>query len=339
MHARHGVTVVLLFFCAVFLCTAQIENGDHVIIGTVRDGNSHEPLGGVRVRLVVGGEQLAATPTASSTDGQFQLGCRKGDFYILADKSGYVPAQVKVSIGPGQETDVTIELQRQPAQGASRVDGGEAVSAHQLSVPSNAREAYERGATLLNSKRDYAGAITLFESAIRDYPSYYEAYAEMGVAQYYSGDSAAAEAALRKSIALSSGKYPYAVVDLAELFNNTKRFADAEPLAREAIAIENSSWRSYFELARAQFGLQRPAEAEESASRARDLNPDYPLVYLVLTDIHLALHKYDSVLHDADAYLRLVPSGTTSEQVRKMRLQVQRALERAQTQPATLPRP
>jgi Carboxypeptidase regulatory-like domain len=339
MHARHGFAVVLLFFWAVLLCAAQIENGDHVIIGTVRDGNSHEPLEGVRVRLVVGGELLAAMPTTSSTDGQFQLGCRKGDFYILADKSGYVPAQVKVSIGPGQETDVTIELQRQPPQGPSNADPNEAISAHQLSVPSKAREAYEQGTTLLNSKKDYAGAVALFESAIRDYPSYYEAYAEMGVAQYYRGDSQAAEEALRKSIALSSGKYPYAIVDLAELLNSTKRFADAEPLARQAIAVENSSWRGYFELARAQFGLDHPADAEESAAKAHDLNPDYPVVYLVLTDIHLALHNYSSVLQDADAYLKLVPKGPTSDQVRKMRLQVRRALERAQAQSATLPRP
>ena len=307
---------------------AQIEERNHVIVGTVRDGTSHGPLAGVRVRLVVGGDKLAAPPTTSSTEGQFQFDCRKVDYYVLADKDGYVPAQVKVSIGAGQETQVSIDLLRQAPEGSSATGPGEAISAHQLSVPAKAREPYEKGMALLNSKKDYGGALAQFESAVREDPSYYEAYAELGITHYYLGDAPAAADELRKSIDLSSGKYTYAIFDLAELFNNTGRFADAEPLARQAIALENASWHGYFELARAQFGLKRPADAEESAAKARDLKPDYPLVYPVLTNIHLALHSYSSVLQDADAYLKLVPDSPTSDQVRATRQKVERALER-----------
>jgi Tfp pilus assembly protein PilF len=337
MHNRHGVNVMGLFFLMVLPCAAQIDNGDHIIVGKVRDGTSHEPLAGVRIQLVVGGDKLAATPTASSTEGQFQLGCRKGDFYILADKSGYLSAQVKVSIGPGQETDVIIDLRRQASERSSVTSPGEAISAHQLTVPSQAHEAYEKGMALMSSKKDYAGALAQFQSAIDEYPSYYEAYAEIGIAHYYLGDAPAAEEALRKSLALSSGKYSYAILDLAELLNNIGRFADAEPVASQAIAVEGSSWRGYFELARAQFGLRKPAEAEENAAKARDLKPDYPFVYLILINTHLALHNYASVLQDIDAYLELVPNSPTSDQVRKTRQQVERALEKTRAQSAAVP--
>ncbi len=82
-------------------------------------------------------------------------------------------------------------------------------------MPGKAREAYEQGITLLNSQKGYAGAVRHFESAIRAYPAYYEAYAEKGVAQCYGGDPVGAEQAFRKSIELSSGKYPYAISNLA----------------------------------------------------------------------------------------------------------------------------
>jgi tetratricopeptide (TPR) repeat protein len=102
--------------------------------------------------------------------------------------------------------------------------------------------------------------------------------------------------------------------------------------------VDDSSWRGYFELARAQFGLKQPAEAEESAAKARDLKPDYPLVYLTLTNIHLALRNYPLVLQDIDAYLKLVPDSPTSDQVRKTRLQVEHALEKTRAQSAAVPR-
>lgn len=329
MHKRHGLNVMLLFFSMVLPCAAQRE-GPASVIGTVRDAASHEPLAGVRLQLVVGGDKLAAPAVTSSTEGQFQFYGHDGDYNILADKEGYLPAQVKVSIIARHETDVTIDLRRQAPEGSSGTGPGGAVSAHQLSVPSKAREAYEKGLKLMASKKDYAGALAQFESAIRQYPSYYEAYAGMGITYYDLGNVSAAEEALRESIDLSSGKYPDAIFDLAEVFNNAGRFADAEPVAREAIAVDNSSWRGYFELARAQSGLKRPADAEGSASKARDLKPDYPLVYLILTNIHLALHHYVSVLQDMDAYLKLVPNSPTSDQVRKTRQQVERALERTQ---------
>ena len=340
-----GPSRAVLAFCifaTALPAAAQLDDRNHIIVGIVRDDSTHEPVSGASVRLFVGGDKLASTPTSTGADGQFRLDCRKGDFFVQAEKTGYVPAKVKVSIGPGQETDVSLDLHRQStADSAATAGPAEAVSAHQLSVPAAARAAFEKGMSLVNSRKDYSAAVAEFQSAVREDPSYYEAYAELGVADYYLGDAHAAEDAFRKSLDLSAGKYSYAVIDLAELLNNTGRFAEAEPLARTASSFAETSWRGFYELARAQFGLKRASEAEAAAAKARDLKPDYPLVYLTLLNIHLALRDYRAVLADADAYLNLVPSGASSDQVRKTRAQVQRALDRspaAQSQASPEPR-
>jgi len=59
--------------------------------------------------------------------------------------------------------------------------------------------------TLIYLKSDYRGAITQFQLAIRDFPTYYEAYAEEGGAYYQLQEADHAEEALRKSVELSSG--------------------------------------------------------------------------------------------------------------------------------------
>jgi tetratricopeptide (TPR) repeat protein len=315
-----------------------MQPGNHIITGQVRDSASLDGLPGVRVQLVVAGDKLAAPPQTSNTDGQFQIYCGKTDYYILADKDGYLPARVKITLEPGWETRITIDLLRKSPQ-EDAAGPGETVSAHQLTMPPKAREAFGQGLALLNSQKDYPAAVSRFQAAIQSCPSYYEAYAEMGIAEYYAGDATAAEQAFRKSIELSDQKYSYAVSDLAELLNNTRRFADAEPVARQAVALDNSSSRANFELARALLGLKRPADAEQFAAKSRDLEPDYPLVHIVLADIHLTLHDYPAVVQDADAYLKLVPDGPVSDQVRKTRQQVARALGKNQPQSAANHRP
>jgi Tfp pilus assembly protein PilF len=316
----------------------QVPGGSRIITGRVRDGASLEPLPGVRVRLVLGGEDLAAPPATSNIEGEFRFDCRESEYDVLADKEGNIPAQVKVSTGPGQKTRIIIDLVRRSSE-ESAAGPARLVSAHQLSVPAKARQDFGEGLTLLNVKRDYAAAVSRFADAIHIYPSYYEAYAEMGVADYYGGDAPAAERAFRQSIELSSGKYVYAISNLAELLNNTKRFREAEPLAQQAISADDSSSRGYFELAHAQIGLKRPADAEPNAVKARDLEPDYPLAYIVLADIHVALHNYSAVLEDAEAYLKLVPDSPLSDQVRRTRQHVEAALQRTQTQSMAVTRP
>src|SRR5260370_8076460 len=94
-----------------------------------------------------------------------------------------------------------------------------------------------------------------------------------------------AEKALRKSIELSAAKYAPPLMLLSMLLNDQNRFADAEPVARQAIAAEPNTWRGHYELARALFSQRHVAAAEPSPSTARAGTPHTPHLYLPLTKL------------------------------------------------------
>jgi tetratricopeptide (TPR) repeat protein len=204
------------------------------------------------------------------------------------------------------------------------------VSLHELNIPDKARDAFDKGMKLLiGSKPDYRRALASFERAIREYPDYYEAYAEMGVAYARLGDRAAAELSLRKSVQMSASRYPDALFLLAEMLNDGGQYIDSEGFARQCVTQDESSWSCELELARALAGLKHPVEAEAVATKASLLNPNNAKTYLVLGNIHIQQRKYEAVVKDFDAYLKLDPSSPMSDQVRASEAQARKALASA----------
>jgi tetratricopeptide (TPR) repeat protein len=197
-------------------------------------------------------------------------------------------------------------------------------------VAEKAREAFEKGWKLLYEKSAPEKSLAQFQRAIDQYPPYYEAYAQTGVADYRLARFSEAEKALRRSIEISAEKYPDALFLLAQMLNDQERFKEAEPPARQAIVAGDASWHGHFELARALVGLKRGAEAEASARRAKELKPDNPQVYLVLANAHIQQQKISSVVQDFDEYLKLEPNAPGSDQIRQRRDRMREGLQRAQ---------
>ncbi len=134
-----------------------------------------------------------------------------------------------------------------------------------------------------------------------------------------------AEEALQKSVDLSSGKYPEALYLLSALLLNAKRYQEAATLARKCVEMDASSWQGPFELARALFGLQQFDEAEKSANLARDKNPDFPDVHILLANIHIARRDLTSLAADLDTYLKISPNGPDVDWVRQTQERMQAA--------------
>jgi tetratricopeptide (TPR) repeat protein len=121
---------------------------------------------------------------------------------------------------------------------------------------------------------------------------------------------------------MSRHKFADALFSLAWVYSAQKRFADAEPLAREAVTLNPDSPNAHIELARALHGLDRSADAEASALEAVRIQPDNPPTYLLLANIHLKLRNSTALIQDLDNYLRLAPNGPEADQARHMRAQV-----------------
>jgi tetratricopeptide (TPR) repeat protein len=291
----------------------------------VKSDVDDQPIANARLKLFTVSNNIAHATVLSSPTGEFRFsGSPGGEYFIEAEGEGYEAARVRINVSLHGD-EVMLRLRPLP-HAKSDPALANTVLVRNAAIPEKAFDAFQKGVTLLTTQSDYRGAIAQFERAIKAFPGYYEAFAQMGVAYDKLGDAASAEQALRKSIEISSGKYAESLFLLAQILNDQKRFADAEKIARQGIATEVNSPKSHYELARALAGLKQDTEAEGSAVKARLLEPDNPPVHLLLANIHRRLHNYAALLQDLDAYLALVPTGPASDQARTLREQVQKAI-------------
>jgi tetratricopeptide (TPR) repeat protein len=292
--------------------------------GNVRDETDHRGMENIQVTLKSStGIPVSTTYTRGNGDFMFEA-LSNGDYTLEVNQKDYDRVQQSVTISGTSRLGINIVLTKPGKYGAAPVEMS--ISAHQLSVPRKAHDEFEKGMTLIYLKSDYRAAIAQFQLAIKDFPTYYEAYAEEGNSYYALEEMGLAEQALQKSVDLSNGTYADAMFTLAAIMTDTKRFPEAETLARRGITVDASSWRGPFELARALTALKKTEEAEKNAQKARDLMPDNAPVYLLLANIHIQHKDYPALIRDLDDYLRLSPYGPEADQARKTKERVQAIL-------------
>lgn len=303
------------------------------INGSVSDAETNARLDGVRVDLqALSGGTLASAFTSANGSFEF-VNVRAGTYQLIFEEVGYQEVRQDLELeGPVFAMNVSLR----------RLYGGEPggppiVSVRELSIPRKAHDAMNKGMSLLYQKSDYPGSIKQFQRAIHAYPNYYEAYAHMGVAYMKMKDVDSSEQALRKSVEISQGRYSDGLFLLASLLSSTKRFADAEPLARRAVEVDPNSWHAQSELAQALVRLDRPDAAEPYAQAAVKLQPENPILRLLLADIHIELRNDPALLDDLNSYLKLAPNGTFAPQVRQHRDEVQQRLQNSKASPADSP--
>jgi len=299
--------------------------------GTVSDADSHARLDGVRLQL--NSTRGPSLQTFFSGDGgRFTFSnIPAGTYVLVVDLAGYQTVNQDVELF-NDERALQVELRR---TADAKTKGPNTVSVRDLSIPRKAHDDMEKGLALLYGKSDYQGSLKPFEKAIQDYPDYYEAYAQIGVAYMKLADTANSEKAFQKSIEVSHQKYQDGYLGLAELYLNGHRFAEAETLARKAVDLDSNSWRANSQLARALVELHRASEAEPSALAAVKLKPDNATLYLLLANIHIQLQNDRAQLDDLNNYLKLAPTGSFAAQARQQRDQLQQFLAASKNSSAT----
>lgn len=303
---------------------------DARITGHVRDAASGQPLTSVRVEVSpLGG--VSSFYVQTGTDGEFRIaGVQDGNYDLIINEKGYKPYREPVTLANGNMLVLMITLEKAPADAEAPAA---VLSAHELTVPDKARGMYLKGMAL-KAKPDYAGALEEFQKAIKQFPTYYEAYAEAGVAEVNLNKPDDAQKDLQKSIELSEGKYPPAMFYLAGLMNNKRDFDDALSMARKGLALDDNSWRGNFETARALNGLKRNDEAVPYAKKAAQLAPENSQMYVVLMNANLGAHDYPGAIAAIDTYLKLSGAGPQADQVRRLREQVEAAIQKERAKAA-----
>jgi tetratricopeptide (TPR) repeat protein len=325
--------VALLLF--IFACSAQAQiasrmSGEARVQGYVREERSQQALPNVHVEISASGGQA---PPASITglDGQFRFsGIQDGEYDIVVNEKGYEPYRERIFLANGNQVIMTVNLKKSSPESEGKA---EVLSAHELTVPQKARDSYEKGMTL-KAKPDYAGALAQFQKAIQQFPTYYEAFAEAGVAEVNLNQLDAAEKDLQKSIDLSEGKYSPSLFYMAGLLNNKRQYDDAASMARKGLALDENAWRGQFEMARALTGLKRGDEAVPYAKKAVEMAPSNPQMYVALMNADLRAGDYPGALGAIDSFLKLSGTGPQADQVRRLREQVEAEIQKSQSKAA-----
>jgi tetratricopeptide (TPR) repeat protein len=202
------------------------------------------------------------------------------------------------------------------------------VSVHELRIPYKARAAYNKGTQRFEEK-DWSGSIAEFQRAIAAFREFYEAYYKIGLANLELQLSGQAEAAFRKSIELSEGRFAPALFGLGLTLGNEKQFADALAFIRAGLGLQPTSARGNFTLAWVLYNADRVAEAEKSAKQAILYSPNFATAHLLLAQIDRRQNNSAAMVEELDAFLRLDPDNPRSVGVRVVRDAARRALDQA----------
>jgi len=195
---------------------------------------------------------------------------------------------------------------------------GNVVSVRELLIPPKALRAFEQGIQLL-AKKDPAGSLRHFQTAVAEYAGYYEAYDRIGAADLKLWRITDAEEAFRKSIEVSGGQYAHPLFALGAILDTQRNFAEAMTVIRKGLDLEPDSWTGEYYQGLAQFGLDRLEEAEKSVREALRIKTNFPEAHLLLADIHSREEDYSSLVNDLNEYLKLAPNGPASERAKALR--------------------
>ncbi len=328
-----GVALLLTFLSLIgFAQSAGAQASDHMgqVVVRVRDRHSESSLERVCVQLIRFPEEIVSEQFTGSDGGVQFSGIGVGAYLIRVSREGYQPGEARVDFRRGDGTQQNVDIPLLPAEQDPKTGPGGTVAADDLRIPENARKEFDRGRRLLNEKKNPRESVAAFQRAIALYPDFADAHFMLGTAQMQINDSTAAEASLRKAIAIDAHRTaPY--YPLAMLLFSQRRFDDEQEILLAAKTQDTADWRWPFELARCdaqqahwETALQYALEASKSASAPTR-------VHLMLADIYANSDRPREAVAELELFAQLDPQSAYMDRVREV-LPVMR--QRAASAPA-----
>ncbi len=318
------LSVLAIAFFTASGVNAQGTNETRTISGSVYFAETGEPARHIFVDLLSSGGSNIATGTTED-DGTFNFfGLPPASYQLSVRSPDYEPLDMPVDVTYTSSSGIILGLQKRGAL-ASKPAGG-TVSAHILSLPGKAQQAYFDGRENLYQRNRPKDAVQDFDKAVGAAPDCYEAYSEMGWAYTQIGKSGDAEKAFRKSIEVSKQTYAPAQVGLGAVLLDTQRPAEGEKVLARALELDPKSWRGYYEMGRAKLMEDKVADALTDAEKAKQLEPNAPAVYKLLANIHIKQNDGPDLLADLDSYIHLDPNSAAGQRAKELRQEVAKLL-------------
>jgi tetratricopeptide (TPR) repeat protein len=226
---------------------------------------------------------------------------------------------------------------------------GATVNAAELTVPANARKAYEKGLDSVRSGKT-EDAQKYFEKAVQIYPKYTRAWFQLGSVLQKQGQKDNAFTAYTRATSIDTRFLPpylsLAVMasdarNWTEVVRLTGHILDSDPLNHSNGYIvdfdPSNCTEAYFYNAFANYKLKKLDDAEKSALKAEqraNVGARYPQLHLLLAEIFAEKNNYSGAINEAQTYLELVPDAKDADQVRAQLAKLEKLNGAASNQPA-----
>ena len=215
-------------------------------------------------------------------------------------------------------------------QRLEKIDGM-TINAAAYNAPKDARKAYEKGVEAAKAGNS-AIARQHFEKAVQIYPTFTNAWFQLGKALQKQNEKTAARAAYTRATNIDSKFLPpylslsyfaYDAQDWPELLNLTSHILALDPLNYTRVKgyildLDFFDYaEAYFYNATANFHLDKLEAAEKSGLKAAslDVRPRFPQLHLLLADIFMKKHDNARAAAELQTYLDLVPHDSNAEEL------------------------
>ena len=250
----------------------------------------------------------------------------RGNYTIRVEIDGFEEVNQAIDTAVSPETSVLINLVRK-----RRSDAGPAqiVNVNEFAerYPKKAVSYFEKGTSAFEQKR-YEEAIKDLRQAVELAPTFYQAHNELGLAYRESGRNDDAEKEFITAHELNSTGFA-PLLNLTTLYLDENEPDRAVTTGEEAVKVKSHSAPAFFNLGVALYKTSRLDRAEAALKRALELAPRMPNVRLMLANVYLKLHRYDSTLDQLNSYIAENPHGQQLEAVQRMREELMKAEEAA----------
>jgi tetratricopeptide (TPR) repeat protein len=210
---------------------------------------------------------------------------------------------------------------------------GMTLSATPYKAPKDARKAYEKG---LQAERNgkLVDARKYFETAVRIYPSFANAWFQLGTVLRKENQTDAARKAYTQASTIDARFLPpylslasmaYQTGNWTEVLNLTDHILDLDPFNQAAVTgyildLDTLNYvDAYFYNAVANYKLNKIEDAEKSGLKAEhlDLRLHFPQLHLLLAEIFARKNNYALAISEIQTYLALAPHAKDADQVRE----------------------
>jgi tetratricopeptide (TPR) repeat protein len=128
-------------------------------------------------------------------------------------------------------------------------------------------------------------------------------------------------------VQLSDKKYADADIALGTILLHRNEQSEGEPLLRLGLASNPHSWPGQVELGELELSRGHLEPALAAAQTAAQLAPQQPIVYRLLSVIHLREKNYAALISALDSYIALDPSSPAGIRAKELRAQAQKELD------------